>query len=64
MRKTSEFPGVKTVEKKGEKPEFSVSIFVFINHFTPVPPGQSSIENDAHGIEKLLLKTQDEQVLS
>ena len=24
----------------------------------PVPPGLSSIENDAHGIEKLLLKTQ------
>ena len=24
----------------------------------PVPPGPSSIENDAHGIEKLLLKTQ------
>ena len=24
----------------------------------PVPPGQSSIENDAYGIEKLLLKTQ------
>ena len=24
----------------------------------PVPPGQSSIENDAQGIEKLLLKTQ------
>ena len=23
----------------------------------PVPPGPSSIENDAHGIEKLLLKT-------
>ena len=22
----------------------------------PVPPGPSSIENDAHGIEKLLLK--------
>ena len=25
----------------------------------PVPPGPSSIENDAHGIEKLLLKTQE-----
>ena len=24
----------------------------------PVPLGPSSIENDAHGIEKLLLKTQ------
>ena len=24
----------------------------------PVPPGPSGIENDAHGIEKLLLKTQ------
>ena len=24
----------------------------------PVPPGPSSIEKDAHGIEKLLLKTQ------
>ena len=24
----------------------------------PVTPGPSSIENDAHGIEKLLLKTQ------
>ena len=24
----------------------------------PVPPRPSSIENDAHGIEKLLLKTQ------
>ena len=24
----------------------------------PVPPGPSRIENDAHGIEKLLLKTQ------
>jgi hypothetical protein len=24
----------------------------------PVPPGPSSIENDAHGIGKLLLKTQ------
>ena len=24
----------------------------------PVPPGQSSIENDAQGIKKLLLKTQ------
>ena len=26
--------------------------------FQPVPPGPSSIENDAHGIEKLLLKNQ------
>ena len=26
--------------------------------FQPVPPGPSSIKNDAHGIEKLLLKTQ------
>ena len=25
--------------------------------FFAVPPGLSSIENDAHGIEKLLLKT-------
>ena len=25
----------------------------------PVPPGPSSIENHAHGIEKLLLKTQE-----
>ena len=25
---------------------------------TAVPPGPSSIENDAHGTEKLLLKTQ------
>ena len=25
-------------------------------HSEPVPPGPSSIENDAHGIEKLLLK--------
>ena len=24
----------------------------------PVPPGPSSIENDGHGIEKLVLKTQ------
>ena len=24
----------------------------------PIPPGPSSIENDAHGIKKLLLKTQ------
>ena len=24
--------------------------------FQPVPPGPSSVENDAHGIEKLLLK--------
>ena len=29
-----------------------------------VPPGPSRIENDAHGIEKLLLKTQVEQVLA
>ena len=33
---------------------------IYYFHFTsqPVPPGPSSIENDAHGIEKLLLKTQ------
>jgi hypothetical protein len=31
----------------------------------PVPPGPSSIENDAHGNEKLLLKTQvSEKVLT
>ena len=29
-----------------------------------VTPGPSSIENDAHGIEKFLLKTQVEQVLA
>ena len=30
----------------------------------PVLPGPLRIENDAHGIEKLLLKTQVEQVLA
>ena len=30
----------------------------------PVPLGPSSIENDAHDIKKLLLKTQIEQVLA
>ena len=35
-----------------------------VNHFqclkvpVAVPPGPSSVENDAHGIEKLLLKSQ------
>ena len=28
------------------------------------PPGPSSIENDAHAIEKLLLKTQVERLLA
>ena len=36
--------------------EFSAETFrCHVHHF---PPGRSSIENDAHGIEKLLLKTQ------
>jgi hypothetical protein len=28
------------------------------NQLQPVPPAPSGIENDAHGIEKILLKTQ------
>ena len=37
--------------------EFLAEVFrCHVHHFS-VPPGPSSIENDAHDIEKLLLKT-------
>ena len=35
-----------------------VVLFDSLHYARTVPPGLSSIENDAHGIEKLLLKTQ------